>query len=84
MPMHKPYKCPVCGAEVPDQPMPVLKHQLSHVTRRPRAQDRPRRERERPKHKPNEQPADQIWQLCVPNVRLDSTDDGGRQEAVVL
>ena len=31
--MHKskPYKCPVCGAEVPNLPMPVLKHQLSHA-----------------------------------------------------
>ena len=35
--MHKrkPYKCPACGAEVPDLPMPVLKHQMSHVQRRP-------------------------------------------------
>lgn len=35
--MHKPkpYKCSVCGAEVPDLPMQVLKHQLSHVRRRP-------------------------------------------------
>ena len=40
--MHKPkpYKCSVCGAEVPDLPMPVLKHQMSHVTRRPFARDR--------------------------------------------
>jgi hypothetical protein len=40
--MHtrKPYKCSVCGAEVVDLPMPVLKHQLSHV-RRPLARDRP-------------------------------------------
>lgn len=37
--MHrpKPYKCSICGAEVPDLPMPVLKHQLSHVKRRPYA-----------------------------------------------
>jgi hypothetical protein len=33
--MRKPYKCSICGAEVPDLPMPVLKHQLSHVGRRP-------------------------------------------------
>ena len=35
--MHKPkaYKCSICGAEVPDLPMPVLKHQMSHVSRRP-------------------------------------------------
>jgi hypothetical protein len=34
--MHKPkrYKCPVCGAEVPNLPMPVLKLQRSHVKRR--------------------------------------------------
>ena len=47
--MHKPkaYKCLVCGAEVPDQPMPVLSHQLSHVKRRPYATDRPEQERPR-------------------------------------
>jgi hypothetical protein len=41
--MHKPkpYKCSICGAEVPDLPMPVLKHQMSHVTRRPFERDRP-------------------------------------------
>jgi hypothetical protein len=35
--MHKrnPYKCPACGGEVPDLPMLVLKHQMSHVRRRP-------------------------------------------------
>jgi len=45
MAMHKPkpYKCPVCGAEVPDQPMPVLKHQLSHVKRGPYARYLPMR-----------------------------------------
>lgn len=37
----KSYKCTICGAEVPDMPMPVLKHQLSHVRRRPRADHRP-------------------------------------------
>ena len=46
--MHKrkPYKCSICGAEVADLPMPVLKHQLAHVTRRPFARDR--REPSRP------------------------------------
>jgi hypothetical protein len=35
--MHKPkpYKCPSCGAEIPDLPMRVLEHQLSHVERLP-------------------------------------------------
>jgi hypothetical protein len=35
--MHKrkPYKGSICGAEVPSLPMPVLKHQMSHVKRRP-------------------------------------------------
>ncbi len=39
--MHKPkpYKCSICGAEVPDLPMPVSKHQMSHVRRRPFARD---------------------------------------------
>ena len=34
--MHKrkPYKWPVCGAEVPDEPMRVPKHQMLHVRRR--------------------------------------------------
>ena len=42
MAMHKPksYKCSICGAEIPDLPMPVLKHQMSHVTRRPFPRDR--------------------------------------------
>ena len=31
----KPYKCSICGAEVPDLPMPVLQHQMIHVRRRP-------------------------------------------------
>jgi hypothetical protein len=37
--MHKQktYRCSVCGAEIPDLPMPVLRHQLSHVERRPRS-----------------------------------------------
>jgi hypothetical protein len=40
--MHKRklYKCSVCGAEVPELPMTVLKHQMSHVRRRPFARDR--------------------------------------------
>jgi hypothetical protein len=29
------YKCSVCGVELPDLPMPVLQHQLSHVRRQP-------------------------------------------------
>jgi hypothetical protein len=42
VPMHKrkPYRCPACGAEVPDLPMKVLVHQMSHVPRRPFAGDR--------------------------------------------
>ena len=42
MPMHKQktWKCSACGAEVPDLPMIVLKHQLSHVARRGHAVDR--------------------------------------------
>ena len=37
--MHKPkpYECPVCGAEVPNRPMQVPKHQLSHARPRPLA-----------------------------------------------
>jgi len=40
--MHKmkPCRCPVCRAEVPDEPMPVLKHRLSPVKRRPYATGR--------------------------------------------
>jgi hypothetical protein len=30
----KPYKCTICGAEIPNLPMPVLQHQMSHVRRR--------------------------------------------------
>jgi hypothetical protein len=36
----KSYKCPVCGAELPDLPMHVLKHQMSHAGRRPFASNR--------------------------------------------
>jgi hypothetical protein len=41
--MHKQksYRCSVCGAEVADLPLIVLRHQLSHVQRRGRAVDRP-------------------------------------------
>lgn len=48
--MHKPkpYKCSMCGAEVPDLPMPVLKHQMSHVRRRPFARDRREPDRTEP------------------------------------
>ncbi len=44
--MHKQrtYHCSVCGAEIPDLPMPVLKRQLSHVERRGRAVDRAERD----------------------------------------
>ena len=35
MPTQKTWKCLACGAEIPDLPMPVLRHQLSHVERRP-------------------------------------------------
>ena len=31
----KPYRCSTCSAEVPDLPMPDLKHQMSHIRRRP-------------------------------------------------
>jgi hypothetical protein len=50
--MHKskPYKCPTCGAEIPDLPMPVLKHQMSHLSRRPFARDR--RDPEQPEPAP--------------------------------
>jgi hypothetical protein len=43
--MHnrKPYKCPACGAEVPDLPMTVLKHQMSHISRRPYSRAMPER-----------------------------------------
>jgi hypothetical protein len=48
--MHKGklYECPACGAEVPDLPMSVLKHQMSHVRRRPFARDRWEPERPEP------------------------------------
>jgi hypothetical protein len=40
MHQQRTYRCSVCGAEIPDLPMPVLKHQLSHAERRPFAGDR--------------------------------------------
>jgi hypothetical protein len=57
--MHKPkpYKCSVCGAEIPDLPMTVLGHQMSHVKPRPYANDWP--ERDSPKDRPDERPGDQ-------------------------
>jgi hypothetical protein len=44
--MHKQktWKCSACGADIPDLPMPVLKHQLSHAERRPFAGDRAERD----------------------------------------
>ena len=36
----KPYRCSICGQEVPNLPMAVYGHQLSHVGRRPWARDR--------------------------------------------
>lgn len=40
---HKPYKCSICGAKVPNLPMTVLKHQMSHVRRRSFARAQPQR-----------------------------------------
>jgi hypothetical protein len=40
MHQQKTYLCSVCAAEIPDLPMPVLSHQLSHVERWARAVDR--------------------------------------------
>ena len=37
---RKAWKCSACGAEIPDLPMPVLRHQLGHVEWRPFAGDR--------------------------------------------
>lgn len=44
MDKRKLYKCGVCGAEVPDLPMLVLRHQLSHVRRQPYSKSAPARE----------------------------------------
>ena len=43
--MHKPkpYTCSVCGTEVPNLPMSVLKHQMSHFKRRSFARAQPER-----------------------------------------
>jgi hypothetical protein len=40
--MHKQksYHCSVCGAEMSDQPVIILRHELSHVQRRRRAVNR--------------------------------------------
>jgi hypothetical protein len=42
MHQRKLWKCSACGQEVPDLPMLVLKHQISHVGRRPYARDHER------------------------------------------
>jgi hypothetical protein len=50
------WTCSTCGAEVADLPMPVLKHQLSHVRRRAFARDRPLSgdtDREEPTERPS-------------------------------
>jgi hypothetical protein len=50
----KHYKCSICGGEVPDLPMLVLKHQVSHVKRRPFAGVR---NQDLPQERPTERPA---------------------------
>jgi hypothetical protein len=52
----KTFSCCRC-AEVPNLPMTVLGHQMSHVKRRPHANDRP--ERDPPKDQPETRPGDQ-------------------------
>ena len=47
------YKCSVCGAELPDLPMQVLKHQMVHAGRRPFASNRQAHARQ-----PDRQPVD--------------------------
>ena len=49
----KSYKCSVCGAEVPDLPMHVLRHQMLHARRRPFASNRQAHAR-----RPDRQPVD--------------------------
>ena len=49
----KSYKGSVCGAEIPDLPMPALKHQMLHANRRPFAGNR-----EPPAQPPDRQPVD--------------------------
>lgn len=59
--MHKPkpYRCSVCGQEVTNLPMPVLKHQLSHAKRRPFAESKPPPERhDQPEPSNNAHPSD--------------------------
>jgi hypothetical protein len=36
------YHCSICGAVMPNEPKPVLQHQMSHVRRRP-YEDLPKR-----------------------------------------
>jgi hypothetical protein len=52
--MHKlkAYRCSICGAEVSKLPMPVLKHQMSHVKRRPFAGVREKLEEKLDPHAP--------------------------------
>ena len=35
------YHCAICGAVLPNEPKPVLQHQMSHVWRRPYAKSTP-------------------------------------------
>ena len=35
------YHCTICGAVLPNEPKPVLEHQMSHVRRRPYATSAP-------------------------------------------
>jgi hypothetical protein len=44
MSKQKTWKCSACGAKVPDLPMTVFRHQLSHINRRPLALNRPDRQ----------------------------------------
>jgi hypothetical protein len=43
MPKQKTWMYSACGAEVPDLPMTVFRHQLSHIDRRPLARSQPDR-----------------------------------------
>jgi hypothetical protein len=40
-PSKTPGNASACGAEVPDLPMTVFRHQLSHIDRRPLARSQP-------------------------------------------
>jgi len=55
--MHqpKPYKCLICGAEVPALPLPVLQHQMSHVSRRPYSRSVPKLSGAEPLDEPADQ-----------------------------